>query len=64
MLDLRVPVGALDEPDRDPAVHVAGQSLEVDEDVARPALIGLHRQPETVVIRQACIAQYAFEYLK
>ncbi len=64
VLDLGVPVGALDEAHRYPAADVPGQGFQEAEYVLRAPLVGLHSQPETVVRRQSGIAEYALEDLQ
>ncbi len=47
-LDLAVPIGALDQPQHQPAPRPGGQFTEPIDDRERPRLIGLEREPEPV----------------
>ena len=60
-LDLRVPIGALDEAHHDPAVELLRQRMEpVDgESAARP--VGLHHHAEAVPVGKARIGQHLLD---
>ena len=64
VLYFRIPVRTFDEAYRYSATCIPGQPFQVAEYVARPTLVGLHRQPEAVVPRQPCIAEYLLEDLQ
>ena len=56
-LDLGVPIGALDQPDRQPAAQRRGGLLEPVDHGQRALLIGLHRKPKSVPAAQRRIGQ-------
>ncbi len=60
----RVPVRAFHEPHRYPAADIPAQALQETENIARPALVGLHGQSEAVVPGQAGVAEYPLENLQ
>ena len=57
-LDFGVPIGALDQADRQPAARARPRLLDPADHRQSALLIGLHRKPETVPAAQRRIAEH------
>ena len=64
VLDLGIPVCALDEPHRDAPAAVGGQADEEVEHAPRAALVCLYGQPQAFIVAQRVVAIHALEYLQ
>ena len=51
-LDLAVPIGALDEPDHEPAAMAASERHEPVDHVPRALLVGLHDEAQALPVRE------------
>ena len=56
-LDLGVPIGALHQPDGEPAAHRRGRFFDPVDHGQRALLIGLHRKPKSVPAAQRRIGE-------
>ena len=63
-LDLGVPVSAFDKPRRNTPPHVLAEVGKKRQNSAGTTLVGLNREPETVIIAQPAVAEHAFEDLQ
>src|SRR5690606_31244607 len=62
-LDLRVPVGALDEADRNHAMPAASELLEPLNHEPRPTLVSLHGDTEVArAVRERAALEHVLEY--
>ena len=63
-LDLRIPIGALDQPHHDLAVMLAGQRIKPVQHIRRARAIGLHHDAEAVPAFEVRACQHGFDYIE
>ncbi len=64
VLDLRVPVGALDEPHHHAEAALGGQRVDVLDHRERPLPVGLHREAEAVPAGEVGLAGHRVDHVE
>ena len=64
VLDLGIPICALDQPHRDPTPGALCQGFQVVEYITRTSLVGLDRETEAVIAVETRVRKHALENLQ